>query len=275
MTTALPLEDRAAAARLARLAAAGRLRLRRRVVDARAGFSASTSRGRLILTQSFEGCLAHHACSCPSCELDLGHQLGPDPMHRGIRARRARPGEGILLGREGFQPGQEAVGRVLAEARSHAPEMDEMPPAMNAHEQGAQMALVARPAADHHLVARAAFGLGPAVAAARPVGRVELLRDDSFQGHAAGRFQHRVAAGLEMLDEADQLPLGLAELLQHRLQPRLALARAAARANPPGPRTAGRRRRRSDPRSSPRTTPPGGQRNRAPLARPAPRPRRR
>ena len=190
--------------------------------------------GRFVRAQSFEGCLAYHSCSCPSRELDLGHQLGLHPMHRGFRARRPGPGEGILLGGEGFQAREKGPRRVLAESRSHPSEVHQMRAAVNPHEQGAQMALIARPTADDHLVTRAAFGLGPAVAAARAVGGVELLRDNSFQGHAAGQFEHGVATRLHMLDEADQLPLGLAELLQHPLQPRLALAeRQLAQILPP------------------------------------------
>ena len=49
----------------------------------------------------------------------------------------------------------------------------------------------------------AAFGLGPALAAARLVGRIEPLGDDPLQLHAAGRLQHRVAGGHEVVDVAD------------------------------------------------------------------------
>ena len=128
---------------------------------------------------------------------------------------------------------------------------------MDADQQRAHLLGFAGPAADHHLMAGAALGLDPVPAAARSVGRVELLGDDAFEAHAAGRFQHGVARGLEMLDIAQRLVLAL-EPVQQLLQPRLALAERQVRADPRRRRTADRRRRRPGPRSCPRTAPPAG-----------------
>ena len=77
--------------------------------------------------------------------------------------------------------------------------------AIDAGHQRAEFAVGGLPAAEHDLVPGAAFGLGPALRAAGAIGRIELLGDDAFQRQLAGRFQHGIAAALEMLDIADQL----------------------------------------------------------------------
>ena len=102
-------------------------------------------------------------------------------------------------------------------------------------------------------MAGAALGLDPAADAARAIGRVELLGDDAFEAHAAGRFQHRIARRLEMLDIAQRRMLAL-EPVQQLLQPRLALAERQRRADPRRRRTADRRRRRSGRRTCPPTS---------------------
>jgi len=72
-------------------------------------------------------------------------------------------------------------------------------------------------------MARPALGLDPAAAAARPIGRIEFLGDDALQVHAAGRFQHRVARRLEMLDIL-QTGMLAPQPFEQLLQARLAIA---------------------------------------------------
>ena len=68
----------------------------------------------------------------------------------------------------------------------------------------------------------AAFRFRPGLGAAGDVGRVGALRDDAFERQAAGRAQDRLAAGLEVFDEAKAvIRAGVGEKL---LQPRLSLA---------------------------------------------------
>src|SRR6202000_2752105 len=119
-------------------------------------------------------------------------------------ARGIATAERTLLRFVPLQLRQQALDDVLAVAGADLADIDEMPAAMHADEQRAEAAIGLAPAADHHLVPGAAFGLGPVAAAARFVRRGEILGDDAFQVHAAGRLQHRIARGLEMLDEADQ-----------------------------------------------------------------------
>ena len=67
---------------------------------------------------------------------------------------------------------------------------------VHADQQRAQLPGLARPAADHDFVAGAALRLGPVADAARTVRRIEALRDDAFEVHAARRFQHLGARAL-------------------------------------------------------------------------------
>src|SRR5438105_1669309 len=92
--------------------------------------------------------------------------------------------------------------------------------AMDADEQRAEISPGGRPAADDDLVAGAALGLTPAIAAAGDISRVATLRDDAFEREAAGGFQHGLAASLEMLDIAQGDAIG--RLVQQRLQSLLA-----------------------------------------------------
>ncbi len=125
-------------------------------------------------------------------------------MHARFLARRALAGEGAGLAGGGLEADHEALGRSLAETGADASEIDEVLAPMHADEEGAQTRAVAAPAADHHLVARAAFRLGPGIAAAGGIGRAEPFGDDAFQRHAAGGFENSFAAFCEVLDIADE-----------------------------------------------------------------------
>ena len=147
-------------------------------------------------------------------------------MHVGFLRRAGTGRERAGLARHGTQLRHQRAHHALAEAGADAADIDQFAvlalAAMDAGEQRAQAAAFAGPAADHHLVAGAALGLGPAITAAGLVGRVQLLGDDALEVHAAGRLQHRIAAGLEMIDVAQARMLAL-HTVEQRLQPRLAL----------------------------------------------------
>ena len=93
---------------------------------------------------------------------------------------------------------------------------------MDAGQQRAKFAVRGRPAANHDLMSRTAFCFDPIVRASRFVGRIQFFRDDAFKRHAACRFENRVAAGLEMLDVAQQFGLALPGSRKQRLEARLA-----------------------------------------------------
>ena len=225
-----------------------------------AGFSASTSLGRLVLAQPLERRLPHLAVAGPAGEFDLGDQFRLQPVHVAGLLRRVLAAERALVGAAAFSAGMMRCDLVLPEAGADPADIGEMIAAMDADQQRAEFAVGGFPAADHDLVAGAAFGLGPALGAAGAIGRVELLGDDAFERQLAGRLQDGVAAGLEMLDIADQLALALARLQQF-LQPLLALGERQRAQDPRHRRTADRRRRRSDRRSCRRTAPPAAREN--------------
>src|SRR5262249_43542067 len=154
-----------------------------------------------------EGRVANHAVPRPAGELDLRHQLRPDPMHLGAAPPwQLLAYEGRLLRLQRLQPRQQLLGRDLREAGADSADIDEAPAAMDADLQGAQApGLAFEPAADDHLMPGAAFDLVPAVVTSRLIGGVQALGDDPFQRHAAGGFEDRGAVGLEMLDIAQEL----------------------------------------------------------------------
>ena len=162
--------------------------------------------GRLVAAQPLKGSLTDIARAGPPGELDLGHQVGPRPMHVGFLGRARARGEGAGLALDLAQLRDEGAHHALAEAGADAADIDELPAlalaAMDARKQRPQTPAFAGPAADDHLVARPAFGLGPAAAATRSIGRIELFRHDPFEVHAAGRLQHGIARRLEVIDEA-------------------------------------------------------------------------
>ena len=190
-------------------------------------------------------------------------------------ARRADAGERRLSARHRLQARQQRLDLRLAEAGADAADIDEMIAAMDADQQRAETARRSslQPPITTSCPARH-LALVQVVAAARPIGRVEPLGDDAFERQLAGRAQHRIAAGLEMLDKADQRA-GRPCSAEQRLQALLALRQGQARADPRRRRTADRRRRRSGRRSCPPTAPPAARRNPARHGRPARRFRRR
>ena len=187
------------------LPALGGVRRRRRSrrrhlgVAGGAGVSASTSRGRLVLAQALEGGLPNHAVGGPSGELDLGDELGLDPMDVGPFCGAPIAGEWRLLSPP--RPSAAAAARLTfvgAESGADAAHIDEMVAAVDADQQRAEPAVrrVVQPPMTTSWPARH-FDFIQVSAASRDVGRVGLLGDDAFQRQPAGRSQDGFAAGLE------------------------------------------------------------------------------
>src|SRR4051812_18412642 len=108
--------------------------------------------GRLVLAQSFEGSLAHHAVAGPPGELDLGDQLRLDPGDILASSRRTFAGEGALVGRKCDELFEETTRIVLIEASPDAPRMDKMITFIHSDQERAQIARASAPAADHYLL---------------------------------------------------------------------------------------------------------------------------
>ena len=144
------------------------------------------------------------------------------------------PPNGLLSGARRLQRRHDAADGVLPEAGADQADKGEMVAAMDARHQRAEFPVGGLPAADHDLMPGPALGLGPAFRAAGAIGRVELLGDDAFERQFAGRLQDGIAAGLEMLDIADQLVACPCAASSSCLQARLALAqRQRRRSSPP------------------------------------------
>src|SRR5690606_35590199 len=133
--------------------------------------------GRLVGAQALEGGVAHLAIPGEAGELDLGDQLGPGPVDVGLLAGRAGAGERAFVRLQRDELGQHGLDLVGAEAGPDPANVDEVAVLVGADEQRAELALVAGPAADHHLMPAATLGLQPGVGAARAVGCVGALGD--------------------------------------------------------------------------------------------------
>ena len=147
-------------------------------------------------------------------------------MHAGGFLRRVFAAERILLRGRGFQRRHDLLHHGLAIAGADDADISQMSVARHAGHQRAELAGGGFPAADHDLMAGAALRLGPGVDAPGTVGRVALLGDDAFERQLAGGFQHRVAAGFEMLDIADHA--FAVPAVQQRFQPFLAFKKRQA-----------------------------------------------
>ena len=159
--------------------------------------------GRLVLAKALERGLPDHACTGEPGKLDLGHQFRLQPMHSGLLARCILAAERVRLRSGGLELRHQTRDLLGTVARSDIADVDEVIAPIHAGHQRFELAAVAVPAADDHLVSGAALGLGPGV---RPSGSVTgggLLRDDPFQRHPASGFEDRFTAALEMLDVAD------------------------------------------------------------------------
>ena len=118
--------------------------------------------GRLVLAKPLERGLPDHACAGEPSKLDLSHQFGLQPMHPGLLARRILAAERIRLGCRSLELRHQARDLVGTVARSDVADVDQVIAAINAGHQRSELAAIAVPAADDHLVSGAALGLGPA-----------------------------------------------------------------------------------------------------------------
>ena len=178
---------------------------------------------RLVLPQPLERGLPDVAAIGPAGELDLGDQLGLQPMHVAGLLRRILAAERALVRRRRLQRRHDAPDDVLPEAGADKADERQMTAAIDAGHQRTEFAVGGLPAAEHDLLPGADLGLGPALGASGAIGRIQLLGDDAFQLQFACRFQHGIAAFFEMLDVADQLFFAIPPL-QQLLQAFLALA---------------------------------------------------
>ena len=135
--------------------------------------------------------------------MDLRHQLRPNPVHAGCLLGRASAREGAVLGLDRRQSRQDHVDDVAPEPGADPAHVDQVAIAVDSGEQRAELLARGGPAADHHLLAFPGLRLAPAVAAAGLIGRVEALRDDALEAHAAGRLEHVLPGRDEVLDVAD------------------------------------------------------------------------
>ena len=172
-----------------------------------AGFSASTSAAGLSSRKPLKARLANEAVGRPAGELDLGDQFRLEPDDPGLLLRRADPGEGRLCRLHRLQLRQQVLDLGSPVTRADATDIDEVVAAIDADQQGAEFAVGRRIGADDDLMAGAAFRFRPGLGAAGDVGRIGALRDNAFERQPAGRAQNRLAAGLEMLDEAQAADL--------------------------------------------------------------------
>ena len=154
------------------------------------------------------------------------------------------PPNGTLAGGGRLQRRHDTPHRVLPVTGADQPDKGEMTAAIDTRHQRAEFAVGGFPAAQHDLMAGAAFCLGPVLGTAGLIGRTEFLGDDAFQRQLACRFQDGIAARLKVLDIADQSAFALGARLQQFFQLRLALAKRQPCGGLPPRQTAGRTHRR-------------------------------
>ena len=203
--------------------------------------------GRLVLAQALEGGLAHHAVA-RSSRRTRSRRRAPACVQvtPGLLARGADAGEGRLCRRHRLQPRQKRsdLGRADSRCRRgrhrRSARRDGRRPAASgsAHWSSIQPPMTTSWPARHLAFVQVSLAAGA-------IGRIEPLRDDAFERQAAGGSQHGVAAGLEMLDEANRRALRRAGFGQDGCEARLALGQR------PGAPVA---RRRSNSRSKAKKT---------------------
>src|SRR5581483_1946523 len=111
--------------------------------------------------------------------------------------------EGRLVGRGLLQRWHDPSHRILAKAGADHSDENKMIAAIDSRHQRAELAVGRLPSAEHDLLSRACFGLGPALRTPAAVWRTEFLGDDPFKRQFRRRFQHGVAIALKVLDIAD------------------------------------------------------------------------
>ena len=182
--------------------------------------------GRLVLAQSLERSLPDIAAVGKAREFDFGDELRLQPVHVAGFARRVLAAERALIRSLGLQRRHDAPDGILPEAGADHPDKGQMIAAIDAGHQRAEFAVGGLPAPQHDLLSGTGFCLGPALRAARTIGRAELLGNDPLKRQFRRRLQDRVPVSLEMLDIADRF--GFGPRVQHFLQSRFALPKRQA-----------------------------------------------
>ena len=113
------------------------------------------------------------------------------------------PPNGFCLRRSGLELRHQARDLLGSVARSDIADVDQVVAAIHAGHQRSELAAIAVPATDDHLMSGAALGLGPGVGSPGSITGGGLLRDNPLQRHPAGGFEDRFTTALEMLDVAD------------------------------------------------------------------------
>ena len=143
----------------------------------------------------------------PGAEFDFGHELGPNVTHAARLVASSLPANGERLSSpSASQLGEQIFGHRAEKPVPTRPTCSSLAFLVSAqHQRADRVARSARRhiAADDELLPRRAFGLHPALAAARAIRRVAVLRDDAFEAEPAGVLQHERAVLLEMLAVAD------------------------------------------------------------------------
>ena len=94
-------------------------------------------------------------------KFDFSHQFGLQPVHSGLLARCILAAKRIRLRRGGLELWHQARDLLATVARSDIADVDKVVAAIHAGHQRFELAAIAVPATDDHLMSGAAFGLGP------------------------------------------------------------------------------------------------------------------
>ncbi len=134
------------------------------VLSEGAGISASTSLAGLSWRSPLNAaCRIMPAAGEPS-KLDLSHEFRLQPVHPGLLAGRILAAERVGLRCRSLELRHQARDLVGSVARSDIADVDQVVASIDARHQRPELAAIAVPAADDHLVSGAALGLGPRVA---------------------------------------------------------------------------------------------------------------
>ena len=155
---------------LARSLALGTGRGRRQLsVLGRDGMLGSHFLGGLVFAKPFEGGLADHAAPVQPANSISATSTGFTQVQSRCLRGASLPAKGLLSVGVRLELPEQVLGIARVEAGADLADMDEMVAAIHAGDQRAQVGCAAAPAADHHLMAGAAFGFGPGLGAARAV----------------------------------------------------------------------------------------------------------
>ena len=168
--------------------------------------------------------MPHMAVRRPLREGDLGDQFGPHPALDGggraarpsTTARRIADVERRLVDLEKCQLAKQLAAGLAVPAGADVAGVDQLVLGVDAEQQTADLgggAAAIDEAADHELLALAAFQLQPGLGATRHVGCVAALRDHAFELEPADVVEHAGDIAGEVFAEADAVPAFLLDEL--------------------------------------------------------------